>query len=153
MEVITTPSGKTILDFGQNLVGRLRLTVTGAAGNVITLRHARCSSDGELARAAAHRERDRHVHAPRRRAETWAPRFTFHGFRYAEVDGWPGELDPPRLAAVVCTPTWSAPAGSRHPTRWSTGCTRTSSGGCAATSSTCPPTARSATSASAGPAT
>src|SRR3712207_7200354 len=24
--------------------------------------------------------------------ETWEPRFTFHGFRYAEVDGWPGEL-------------------------------------------------------------
>ena len=27
-------------------------------------------------------------------AEEWEPRFTFHGFRYAEVDGWPGELEP-----------------------------------------------------------
>ena len=51
------------------------------------------------------------------------------------------------------TPTWSAPAGSSARTRWSTGCTRTSSGACAATSSTSPPTARSATSAWAGPAT
>ena len=28
-----------------------------------------------------------------REVEEWEPRFTFHGFRYAEVDGWPGDLD------------------------------------------------------------
>ena len=51
------------------------------------------------------------------------------------------------------TPTSSAPAGSNHPTRRSTACTRTWCGACAATSSTSPPTARSETSGSAGPAT
>jgi alpha-L-rhamnosidase len=35
-------------------------------------------------------------------AETWEPRFTFHGFRYAEVDGWPADLDPAAIRAVVC---------------------------------------------------
>jgi alpha-L-rhamnosidase len=34
--------------------------------------------------------------------ETWEPRFTFHGFRYAEVDGWPGGLRLDDLTAVVC---------------------------------------------------
>jgi alpha-L-rhamnosidase len=34
--------------------------------------------------------------------ETWEPRFTFHGFRYAEVDGWPGELRLDDIRAVVC---------------------------------------------------
>ena len=34
--------------------------------------------------------------------EEWEPRFTFHGFRYAEVDGWPGELEPGAITAVVC---------------------------------------------------
>ena len=34
-------------------------------------------------------------------AETWRPRFTFHGFRYAEVSGWPGELTPGDLTALV----------------------------------------------------
>jgi alpha-L-rhamnosidase len=29
------------------------------------------------------------------------PRFTFHGFRYAQVDGWPGEFDPTAVEAVV----------------------------------------------------
>lgn len=33
---------------------------------------------------------------------TWEPRFTFHGFRYAEVNGWPeSELDPADVVAVV----------------------------------------------------
>ena len=33
--------------------------------------------------------------------ETYEPTFTFHGFRYVEVDGWPGELDPGDFVAVV----------------------------------------------------
>lgn len=34
--------------------------------------------------------------------EEWEPRFTFHGFRYAEVDGYPGELRTQDIRAVVC---------------------------------------------------
>ena len=85
--------------------------------------------------------------------ETWEPRFTFHGFRYVEVDGWPGELTPRPSAPSSCTATCPAPAGSRRRTTWSTACTRTPCGRCGTTSSACRPTARSATSASAGPAT
>ena len=33
--------------------------------------------------------------------ETWEPSFTFHGFRYAEVTGWPGELTADAIRAVV----------------------------------------------------
>src|SRR5262249_44648407 len=33
--------------------------------------------------------------------ETWEPRFTFHGFRYARIDGWPGSFDPASVRAVV----------------------------------------------------
>src|SRR6185436_10460514 len=33
--------------------------------------------------------------------ETWEPSFTFHGFRYAEIDRWPGELRPEDVVAVV----------------------------------------------------
>ena len=47
-EVLTTPSGATVLDFGQNLVGRLRIRVSGDAGHRITLRHAEVLEDGEL---------------------------------------------------------------------------------------------------------
>ena len=152
----TSPSGKTIVDFGQNLVGWLRITVDGPAGHDD---HA-APRRGARRTASSAREPLRGAKATDRYTlrgggpETWEPRFTFHGFRYAEITGWPGELDAGRRAASsCCTPTWSAPAGSSARTRSSTACTRTSSGACEATSSTCRPTARSATSASAGPAT
>ncbi|WP_150307258.1 family 78 glycoside hydrolase catalytic domain [Planctomonas psychrotolerans] len=100
--VLRTPSGKTVLDFGQNLVGRLRIRVTGDAGTVITLRHAEVLEHDELGtrplRFAA--ATDRYTLAGGG-SETWEPEFTFHGFRYAEVGGWPGELDPADVTAVV----------------------------------------------------
>ena len=100
--VSTSPSGRTILDFGQNLVGRLRISVHGPAGTVITLRHAEVLEHGELAteplRAA--KATDTYTLAGSG-VETWAPRFTFHGFRYAEVRGWPGEFDPAAVIAEV----------------------------------------------------
>jgi hypothetical protein len=101
-EVLTSPSGKTILDFGQNLVGRLRITLTGDAGTVITLRHAELLEHDELAveplRGA--KATDTYTLAGTGE-ESWAPRFTFHGFRYAEVMGWPGQFDPASVVAEV----------------------------------------------------
>jgi alpha-L-rhamnosidase len=38
-EVLTTPSGATVLDFGQNVVGWLRLNVSGPAGTTIKMVH------------------------------------------------------------------------------------------------------------------
>ncbi|TMD59189.1 MAG: alpha-L-rhamnosidase, partial [Chloroflexi bacterium] len=46
--ITTSPTGRTIVDFGQNLVGRLRLTLHGQAGQMVTLRHAEVLENGEL---------------------------------------------------------------------------------------------------------
>ncbi|MCU1509085.1 MAG: alpha-L-rhamnosidase [Glaciihabitans sp.] len=101
-EVLTSPSGRTILDFGQNLVGRLRISVTGERGRKLTLRHAEVLENGELGIRPLRNARAEDEYTLRGGAEeTWEPRFTFHGFRYAEVDNWPGELDPARVTAVV----------------------------------------------------
>lgn len=93
--VLTTPSGKRVLDFGQNLVGRVRIRVRGARGTRVTLRTAEVLQDGELytrpLRSA--RSTDSYTLAGREAGEEWEPRFTFHGFRYVEVDSWPGDLD------------------------------------------------------------
>lgn len=101
-QVLISRSGTTILDFGQNLVGRLRITVDGPAGTTITLRHAEVLQDGELAtaplRGAAATDRYTLSGAGR---QTWAPRFTFHGFRYAEITGWPGEFEPSAVIAEI----------------------------------------------------
>jgi len=93
--VLTAPSGSRILDFGQNLVGRVRITVHGDRGQTVTLRTAEVLQDGELytrpLRGA--RSADSYTLAGDEGDETWEPRFTFHGFRYVEVSGWPGDLD------------------------------------------------------------
>ncbi|WP_210480105.1 glycoside hydrolase family 78 protein [Naasia sp. SYSU D00948] len=92
--VLTTPSGARVLDFGQNLVGRVRIRVSGASGDRVTLRTAEVLQDGEIytrpLRTA--KSTDEYVLAGGG-PEEWEPRFTFHGFRYAEVTGWPGDLD------------------------------------------------------------
>lgn len=104
--ITTSPAGHTIVDFGQNLVGRLRLTLHGGkehAGQTITLRHAEVLEQGELAlrplRSA--KATDRYI-LKGDDEEIWEPLFTFHGFRYAEVEGWPGQLQADDLRAVVC---------------------------------------------------
>ncbi|BAJ74951.1 alpha-L-rhamnosidase [Microbacterium testaceum StLB037] len=99
--VMTTPSGKTVVDFGQNLSGRVRFTVTAEEGAVITLRHAEVMVAGEIDMETVRTAKatDRFISAGG--TDTWEPRFTFHGFRYVEVEGWPGELDPAAIRAVV----------------------------------------------------
>ncbi|MGP9536381.1 family 78 glycoside hydrolase catalytic domain [Brachybacterium sp. AOP43-C2-M15] len=99
----TSPSGKTLLDFGQNLVGWLRFTVTGPEGTVITLRHAEVLEHEELGtrplRAA--KATDSITLAGDPAGEAFEPTLTFHGFRYAEITGWPGELTAEDVEAVV----------------------------------------------------
>jgi len=98
----STPSGATIVDFGQNLVGCLRLRVTGPAGHTIRIRHAEVLEAGELGtrplRAAAATDE---LTLDGTGEVNWQPRFTFHGFRYAEIEGWPGPLDPDHVEALV----------------------------------------------------
>jgi alpha-L-rhamnosidase len=94
-----SPSGKTILDFGQNLVGRLSIKVQGSAGQTITLRHAEVLESGELCtRPLRFAEATDRYTLRGVDAETWEPRFTFHGFRYAEVTG---DVAPSEICAVV----------------------------------------------------
>jgi alpha-L-rhamnosidase len=96
-----SPSGRTLVDFGQNLVGWLRFTTQGEAGAEIIVRHAEVLEHGELGvrplRTA--RATDRFVLSGGE--DHFEPTKTFHGFRYAEISGWPGELTPDCVEAVV----------------------------------------------------
>ena len=154
IKIWTSPAGKTLVDFGQNLVGWLRLTVRGPAAAGSPCGTPRCSSTTSWApgRCARPKATDRFILSGG--DDVFEPTFTFHGFRYAEVDGWPGELTADAIdRRGGVTPTCSGSATSSAPTSCSTSCTATWCGARAATSSTCRPTARSATSGSAGPAT
>ncbi|MFG1909834.1 family 78 glycoside hydrolase catalytic domain [Kribbella sp. NPDC048928] len=102
LEISTSPSGKTLIDFGQNLVGRVRLKVRGQnAGDEIVLRHAEVLENGELGvrplRTA--KATDTYILAGPDEVTLDSP-LTFHGFRYAEVNGVT-ELRKEDLEAVV----------------------------------------------------
>ncbi|MEV4947155.1 family 78 glycoside hydrolase catalytic domain [Streptomyces sp. NPDC053755] len=97
-----TADGRYLLDFGQNLVGRLRITADGPAGTTLTLRHAEVLQDGELATRPLREARSTDTLVlPGGGPYTWEPRFTLHGFRYAEITGWPGDLPEDAVTARV----------------------------------------------------
>ncbi|WP_275559434.1 family 78 glycoside hydrolase catalytic domain [Streptomyces sp. 5-6(2022)] len=85
--------GTYVYDFGQNIAGWARLSAKGEAGTRITLRTAEeLNADGTLD-AATNRDAaatDTFTLAGTGRRETYEPRFTYHGFRYLEVTGFPG---------------------------------------------------------------
>jgi alpha-L-rhamnosidase len=97
----SSPSGRTLVDFGQNLVGWLRFSVRGEAGSEIVVRHGEVLQHGELdirpLRSAD--ATDRIVLSGGE--DRFEPTKTFHGFRYAEITGWPTELTASALEAVV----------------------------------------------------
>ena len=99
--VWVAPSGETLLDFGQNLVGWLRFTVQGPEGGTITVRHAEVLEDGELCTRPLRTARatDRLVLSGGE--DFFEPSFTTHGFRYAGITGWPGTPSADDVEAVV----------------------------------------------------
>jgi alpha-L-rhamnosidase len=84
---LRTPSGGTVLDFGQNLVGRVRLRVRGAAGTRVTVRHAEVLDAGELALRPLRNARAEASFVLSGGEDVLESRFTFYGFRYAQIEG------------------------------------------------------------------
>ena len=84
--------GRYVFDLGQNIAGWVRFRVKGPAGTTITVRHAEerhpdgtlDTTTNRLAKAT-----DTYTLAGHG-TERYEPRFTYHGFRYVEVSGWPG---------------------------------------------------------------
>lgn len=90
-----TEAGTYIYDMGQNMVGWTELKVTGERGTRVTLSHAEMlSPDGSLyldnLRVAVQQD---HYTLRGGGEERYEPHFTFHGFRYVELTGYPGEPD------------------------------------------------------------
>ncbi len=106
-----TRRGEFVIDMGQNFAGVARIKVKGPKGTRITLRYGEdVYSDGSLnvmtSVAGQHKtvwnanqekpgapqtawQEDSYV-LKGEGDEIWSPRFTFHGFRYVEITGWPG---------------------------------------------------------------
>src|SRR5262249_7266859 len=103
IKIAKTPAGDIVADMGQNMVGWVRLKVQGPAGTTVTLRHAEVL------------DRQGNFYTENLRAakqtvsytlkgggpEVFEPHFTFQGFRYVAVTGYPAELGPDSLTGIV----------------------------------------------------
>jgi alpha-L-rhamnosidase len=88
---ISALSGNRLLvDFGQNLVGWLRLSVVAPSGHTITIRHAEVLEQNELAVRPLRSARATDAFVCSGNRDVFEPTMTFHGFRFAEIHGWLG---------------------------------------------------------------
>ncbi len=113
-KTVTEPEGgRYVFDLGRNMVGWVRLKVEGGAGTKVTLRHAETlNPDGTIYTENLRSARQTDTYTLKGEGEEiYEPRFTFHGFRYVEVTGYPGE---PRPGAITGRVVHSAtpPSGS-----------------------------------------
>lgn len=108
VSVARTPSGRQVVDLGQNFAGVVRIRLDGPAGTTVRLRHSELLTPaGELDVDYIHnlgaRSRwDQRDLVTLDGEETWfQPWFTIHGFRYLEVDGLERDLEPTDVEGVV----------------------------------------------------
>lgn len=100
-KVFKSPKGHAIVDFGQNLVGWLKVHISGPKGHTIKFTHTEVLEHGEVATRPLRDCKAIDHLILSGEPISWEPAFTFHGFRYAQVDNWPGEIKEGDIEAVV----------------------------------------------------
>lgn len=103
IKIFRTPKGTLVADMGQNMVGWIKLKVKGNAGDKITIRHAEVLDKfGEFYTDNLRTAQASATYIMKGGAEeTFEPHFTFFGFRFVALDGFPGELKPENITGVV----------------------------------------------------
>ena len=103
VKVIKTPAGDTVLDMGQNMVGWVRLRVTAPAGTTVTLRHAEVlDKEGNFYTENLRTAKQIIRYTTKGQGvEVFEPHFSFQGFRYVAVSGWPGEVKLEDFTGIV----------------------------------------------------
>lgn len=113
VRIFTTPKGEQVIDFGQNLVGWVVMKVKGNSGDKVTMSHAEVlDKDGNFytTNLRSAKAQDNYV-LKGGGEETFEPHFTWHGFRYIKLEGYPGKLEPDNFTAVTLYSDM-APTGS-----------------------------------------
>jgi alpha-L-rhamnosidase len=102
-KIFRTPKGKLIVDMGQNMVGWVRLKVIGNKGTIVTLKHAEIMDKfGEFyTNNLRNAKCQLNYTLAGDGEEIYEPRFTFMGFRFVEVTGFPGKLTTDNLTGIV----------------------------------------------------
>ena len=96
--------GVFVADFGQNFSGWCRLKVSGPADTTVQLRYAEIlqpSGAVDMSNLRGAQATDRYTLRGDPAGETYEPRFTYHGFRYVEITGFPGDLTAESIQGIV----------------------------------------------------
>jgi alpha-L-rhamnosidase len=103
IKIFTTPKGEKVIDFGQNLVGWVMVLAKGNAGDTITISHAEVLDKyGNFYTENLRAAKAQAKYILRGEGEEFfEPHFTFFGFRYIKIEGYPGELKPENFEAVA----------------------------------------------------
>jgi alpha-L-rhamnosidase len=114
VNIFKSKAGKTLIDFGQNLVGKLRVRLPGSLpgpdleGHQISFSHAEVLECGELGtRPLRGAKPIDTVTLSKHQPLIWSPKFTFHGFRYVQVDGWPTDSRMPNQDDITALVLYS----------------------------------------------
>jgi alpha-L-rhamnosidase len=97
-------NGVYIFNLGQNFAGVIRLKVKGPAGTQVRIRYGEMlHPDGRLMTENLRRARATDFYTLRGdpEGESYVPRFTFHGFQYVELTGFPGEPKADAVTGIV----------------------------------------------------
>ena len=113
-QITHLPNGTYVFDMGQNMVGWATLKVKGAAGSRVRLRFAEIlNPDGTIYTANLRNADATDEYVLRGKGdETFTPHFTFHGFRYVEVTGYPGAPSLDSLEGEVVSSVSGDPSGT-----------------------------------------
>ena len=103
VKMITTPKGERVLDFGQNLVGWVKVKASGKAGNTIVIKHAEVLDKfGNFYTDNMRSAKTTATYILNGQGEEeFEPHFTFYGFRYIKIEGDLAEIKPENFTAVA----------------------------------------------------
>lgn len=104
LEILTTPKGETVVDMGQNMVGYLRLSVEGERGTQLELEYSEVlDKEGNFTNniTGINRDQTDFYILGGHGEEVFEPHFTFHGFRYVKITGYPGKLTLDKVSGIV----------------------------------------------------
>ncbi len=91
-KVLQTPAGETVLDFGQNFAGIPKFTAEFPAGTKVVFDFGEILQEGNFYRGNYREAESQFVYIANGKKEVVTPHFTYFGFRYIKVTGWPGTL-------------------------------------------------------------
>ena len=101
-EILHTPAGEVLVDFGQEVTGYIELRVKAKKGDRIRILHGEVlDRNGNFYNANYRSARAEIIYVCKDGVQRWHPQLTFFGFRYIKLAEFPGTPSPDQFTAVV----------------------------------------------------